>query len=151
VRLELKGAKLVTEPLKQPHKRARRSAPSAGEAPGASDSASNASDEETLTRLTTDFQKASDAESTGGSVDTDADSEFEDEIFAARELVDDALASDLEDPGAEEDPDADDEGAEPAPKRHAPGTWVVWSNAWFYITHPPRVGGHQALLPGRVA
>ena len=28
----------------------------------------------------------------------------------------------------------------PRMKRHPPGTWTIWSNAWFYITKAPGYG-----------
>jgi len=147
VRLQVVGAKVLTEPLPAPKRKIRKTAPSArgsATAPRARDAGSGdssgseglATDDELMAGLEVDV-RGSDGESSCPSVDTEGDSGLDDFLVVADDpaAAPDAGASDLEDPDAVE-PEAD-EGAAALLPRHAAGTWVVWSHTWVYVTKTP--------------
>ena len=152
VRLEVVGAKVVSEPLKTAACRKKKTAPVArGSVPArgarepdsdtSSDSASGGTDEVVLEELEADVRGSS-GESSCPSVDTDVDSGLDEVLVAAQDLKSgpDAGASDLEDPDAaiaEREGSAPGAGVAIGGPRHPAGTWTIWGNTWVYITKTP--------------
>ena len=142
--LEIRYAREVQEPLKRSKTR-ERTAPDAGDTA----EASSASEDAPWDKLHGEIQGSSSSDSSAPSADTDADSALDDipkarniEHIISRHLADkpDAAtpAGKKAPPPEVVDTDSDDDPAsvEPAAplRRHAPGTWKVWENVWFYIT-----------------
>jgi len=141
VRLLILAAKVVEKPLDAARAR-KRGAP--GEE--ADDEAARGEDIEEEEAA---FQKTAKEDMSGsssaGSVDTDLESGLDECLTIAKTQAEqeDAAVSDLSEPseedGAEEDAEAEVAAmaAGMRPGRHAPGTWTIWSSAWFYITRTP--------------
>ena len=142
--LETRHAQAVEEPLKRSKTRGRT-------APDARDAADESSDsaEAPFDKLHDEIQGSS-SDSSVPSADTDADSALDDipkakkiEHILARHLADKPVAgTPAGNPRAEEvDTESEGESASVEPAvalpRHAPGTWKVWENMWFYMTKTP--------------
>lgn len=143
VRLVIQAAKVVKQPLAATRRARKRKAPGEEADDEAAEPEDNDQEEESafLQAAKEDLSGSSSA----GSVDTDLDSGVDECLNAAVVQVeqDDAAVSDLSEPpdedAGEEDAQAEvaSMGAGMKPSRHAPGTWTIWSSAWFYITKTP--------------
>jgi hypothetical protein len=123
VLLTVARARPLTAPVSAPASRKRKAAPSAS---GSSESDSSGGG--VIGHLPSSCES-------GASVATSCDSGVEDDLVAGRPEDSDAHVSDIE-----SDRDVGGRARGPAQSsgfRHQPGTWTIWTSAWFYITKTP--------------
>jgi len=152
ISLTVRRARDIRERLPAKRRRAKRKRDGSGS--DAEPETEDAESDEALMETIEGDAGGSDANSSDASVDTDADSGVDD-LFLVEHPTGgetDAVVSDLEEPAEHESASgwaggADEEDG-PVASRHAPGTWVVWSNLWFYMTQTPGYDDIKVIVKG---